>query len=467
MEETQPFTSPDTTGPGTLLAERYLLQSVIGRGGMGDVFRAHDQVLDRPVAVKLFRAGSAPAEAEHRQRQEARLLARLRHPGLVAVFDAGVAEASGQAFLVMELAAGPTLAERLRTGALPSPEVRLIGAQLADALAYVHRQGIVHRDVKPANVLFDHDSSAVAGRPRVKLTDFGIARIVDSTRLTATGITIGTLSYLSPEQALGTDVGPATDVYALGLVLLECLTGRAAFPGQGVEGVMARLHRDPEVPDGVDPALSALLSAMTRREPAERPSADLVAASVAGPADLAGSAGLAAASAAGPTEAGGAGVVAASAAGPTEAADEAASAGVAASVAGPTEAVAETAVLPEHRQVGDTAVAPVAPTARLPEEPEPDRPRRRRTAAVAAGALAVVLGGGFLATRFLDAGAPAPSPTPSTATSSPAVKATSPTPTRTATTSVSRPTTTAKAPVTKRPAAPPAKKGKGKGKGKG
>jgi eukaryotic-like serine/threonine-protein kinase len=137
----------------------------------------------------------------------------------------------------------------------------------------VHERGVVHRDVKPSNVLFvdadDHTS--------VKLADFGIARLADSARLTDAGLIVGSAHYLSPEQAKGEDVGPPSDVYSLGLVLLECLTGAPVFPGAGIEPVVARLHRDPQVPDDVDPALGRLLTAMTSREPAQRPTAHQVA----------------------------------------------------------------------------------------------------------------------------------------------------------------------------------------------
>ena len=377
MDETQPWAGPPPLGEGTLLAERYLLRSVLGRGGMGDVFLAHDEVLDRPVAVKVFRPGSGTPQEQDRQRREARLLAQLSHPGLVAVFDAGVAEDAGQAFLVMELVSGPTLAERLHSGALPAAEVSSMAAQLADALAYVHAQGIVHRDVKPANILFAEQSSPTAQQPRVKLTDFGIARIVDSTRLTSHGFTVGTPNYLSPEQARGGDVGPPTDVYALGLVLLECLTGSTPFPGRGVEAVVARLHREPTVPDHLDPALAGLLSAMTRLEPQDRPSADLVAASLSGRPDA----------------------------------------------AVPDAAVPATAVLPAGSPaVGQTKVLPAA--AGSTAGPRQQRLRSRGIVAAAGAAAVLLLGvGGLLVSRSL--GQPAPT-SPTTPASVPVVTRTVP-----------------------------------------
>ena len=264
---------------GTLLAGRYRISGLLGRGGMATVYRAADETLGREVAVKVFATDSAdPGEVE-RQEGEVRMLAGLSHPGLVTLFDVGddVVVDRALAFIVMEIVDGTTLADRMKEGPLPGPEVARIGGILADALGYIHRRGVVHRDVKPANVLLatpeDDDEPAAA-----KLTDFGIARLVDGTRLTSTGSIVGTVSYLSPEQALGEDVGAPTDVYALGLVLLECLTGRRTFPGTAAESTMARVVRDPDIPARLGPAWVDLLSRMTRRDPAARPTAREVAA---------------------------------------------------------------------------------------------------------------------------------------------------------------------------------------------
>jgi serine/threonine protein kinase len=175
----------------------------------------------------------------------------------------------------MELVEGTTLGSRIARGPLDGDEVRRIGQELAEALAYAHDAGVVHRDVKPANVLLDP-------RGRAKLADFGIARLVgDTVRHTRTGTTIGTAAYLAPEQVQGEDVSGATDVYALGLVLLEALTGEQPFGGAPVEAAVARLHRDPEVPAG-DPHAD-LLRAMTARDPGQRPAAADVAAALGGP----------------------------------------------------------------------------------------------------------------------------------------------------------------------------------------
>jgi hypothetical protein len=158
---------------------------------------------------------------------------------------------------------------------LSGPDTARLALRLADALAYVHEQGVVHRDVKPANVLLDKRSSALA-----KLTDFGIARSATDARLTGVGLTIGTAHYLSPEQALGGEVGPASDVYSLGLLLAECRSGRPAFEGTPIESALARLHRDPPIGEEAG-ELAPLLVAMTAREPRDRPTAAEVAARVA------------------------------------------------------------------------------------------------------------------------------------------------------------------------------------------
>ena len=260
--------TPTVTSTGTVLAERYHLGRLIARGGMADVFEAHDALLDRRVAVKVFRA----AEAAHRERfdAEVRLLAGLNHPGLVAVYDAG--ERAGDGYMVLELVEGPTLRDVLADRApLPDREVAALGATLADALAHVHERGIVHRDLTPANVLCGTD-----GSPR--LTDFGIARLLDTTRVTAEHLTIGTVGYMAPEQVEGGDVTPAADVYALGLVLLEALTAKPAFTGPSHEVAVARLTRDPAVPSELPSPWPDLLRSMTARRPEERPTAAAVAA---------------------------------------------------------------------------------------------------------------------------------------------------------------------------------------------
>jgi len=258
--------------PGVSLAGRYTIVRHLARGGMGDVYEATDEQLGRPVAVKVFRAASP--DDRPRFDAEVLVLAGLNHPGLVQVYDAG--EHTGDGFVVLELVDGPSLAARLRErGAIPGPEVAALGQELADALAYVHEQGIVHRDVTPGNVLCGSD-----GRPR--LADFGIARLLDTTRITAAASAIGTAGYMSPEQVQGHDVTAAADIYSLGLVLLEALTGRRAFEGAPHEVAVARLVRDPDTDTGVAPEWRRLLAEMTSREPAARPSAAAVRDRLAG-----------------------------------------------------------------------------------------------------------------------------------------------------------------------------------------
>ena len=271
---TQQLHAPALPGPvGSLLADRFMIESLIGTGGMASVYRATDTALGRTVAVKLFRADGSAAEPE-RQSGEIALLASLNHFALVTLFDASTALVDGvpRAFIVMELVDGPDLRARIEGGPLPSLDVAMMGADLAEALHYVHEQGIIHRDVKPANVLLA--PSGFPGRSmHAKLADFGIARLLDETRLTATGSLLGTASYLSPEQALGAAIGAPTDVYSLGLVLLECLTGLRAYPGTAVESAMARLQRQPEIPNALGRDWTEVLAAMTARDTADRPTA--------------------------------------------------------------------------------------------------------------------------------------------------------------------------------------------------
>ncbi|HVM64992.1 MAG TPA: serine/threonine-protein kinase, partial [Acidimicrobiales bacterium] len=241
----------------------------IALGATSEVFAGRDERLDRPVALKVLRRGMPDLR---RFRSEARLLANLDHPGLVRVFDA--VERDAGAVLVMQLVDGPSLASLLAQGSLGEQEVRSAAAQIAECLAYLHAQGAVHRDVKPANILMGTGD-------RAYLADFGIARLLDATRLTATGQAIGTLAYMAPEQLSGATVGTGADVYSLGLVLLEALSGERPFNGEGAEEVAARLVRDPDIPPQLGHSWRQLIGAMTARQPAERPSAAVVAARLA------------------------------------------------------------------------------------------------------------------------------------------------------------------------------------------
>lgn len=251
---------------------RYRLGEVIGRGGMSSVYCARDENLGRDVALKLFAPQAPDADELKRQEAEIQLLATLNHPSLVTLFDAGIDNRildEPRPFLTMELVDGQDLRSRIRHSPVPLDELAVIGAGVADALAYVHSLGIIHRDVKPGNILLVQIRPGEPLRP--KLTDFGIARIADSTRLTATGTMVGTAAYLSPEQAMGAPLTPATDIYSLGLVLLECIKQTVEYPGNAVESAVARLHRAPEIPADVPSEWADLIRSMTATEPLERP----------------------------------------------------------------------------------------------------------------------------------------------------------------------------------------------------
>ncbi|MBP2364498.1 serine/threonine-protein kinase [Pseudonocardia parietis] len=262
-----PVTEPESLGG------RYRLEGLIGQGGMADVHRATDTRLNRPVAVKIFGPGNDPT-ADQRFEQEAQVMANLRHPGLVAVHDFAVEP--GRAYLVMELVDGPTLKDVIAREDLPPDDIRRIGTEVAQTLAYVHGQGVTHRDVKPSNILIDSDG-------RARLADFGVAALLGADSHTAAGEIIGTPAYLSPEQVQGRDVGPPTDVYALGLVLLEAWTGRKEYQGDGLQGAAERVHRAPVVPGDVPDPLRSAISGATATDPYRRPDAGRIAEMLAAP----------------------------------------------------------------------------------------------------------------------------------------------------------------------------------------
>jgi tRNA A-37 threonylcarbamoyl transferase component Bud32 len=246
---------------------RYRVTGILGHGGMASVYRAVDEQLGREVAVKVFRMGSVDHGERARAEAEIQVLAGLRSPSLVTLYDAALDDADGDSYLVMELVPGSDLATRLGEGPLDRPTTARVGAQIADGLAAVHAQGIVHRDVKPANVLLESDGS------HVKLADFGIALLRDAARVTGTGAVMGTAAYLAPEQVTAQAISGKSDVYALGLVLLEALTGTRPFPGSAIESATARLTRSPEIDPHLPTAWRTLLHVMTATDPAERPTA--------------------------------------------------------------------------------------------------------------------------------------------------------------------------------------------------
>ena len=248
---------------GEVVDGRYSLGSLYGSGGMAEVYRAVDTRLDRKVAIKFF-LGQASGEDRIRLDREAQVLGGMRFPGLIEVYGTG--SFRGRPYFVMQPVDGGTLRRRMR-GAMSPAVVAAIGAQIAGVLAHVHANDVVHRDVKPSNILLD-----TAGR-RAYLADFGLALQGQVTRLTKSGILVGTAGYLAPEQVRGGDVLPAADVYALGLVLLECLTGRPEYPGGDTEAALSRLHREPRIPADLPASWTEVLTAMTASDPARRPSA--------------------------------------------------------------------------------------------------------------------------------------------------------------------------------------------------
>ena len=248
-----------------LLGGRYRLVERLATGGMGSVHRALDEVLDRPVAVKLLkpRLLDDPTFLE-RFRREARAAAAVVHPNVAAVYDYG--EADDHAYIVMELVEGETLAQRIdRRGALPWREAFTIGEQVAQALAAAHALGLVHRDIKPANILLGRDG-------QVKVTDFGIALAAQATTLTRTGVILGSASYVAPEQAQGGDVGPTADLYALGCVLYEAVTDAPPYQGPSPVAVASQ-HVSAPVPDPrrLRPDLPLEVAAVTIRAMAKDP----------------------------------------------------------------------------------------------------------------------------------------------------------------------------------------------------
>jgi eukaryotic-like serine/threonine-protein kinase len=252
----------------TVLSGRYRLESKLGSGGMSTVYLALDEVLDRPVAIKLLhREISEEADQLERFRREARAAARLSHPNLVGVIDAG--EDDGRPYIVFEYVEGRTLKRRIQEeGPLPVDEAVAYAIEIGRGLTAAHARKLVHRDVKPQNVLIDPDG-------RAKVTDFGIARSLEAKGLTATGRVVGTTDYVSPEQAMGEDVDERSDVYSVGVVLYEMLTGEVPFKGETQVGV-AMKHVNEPLPDvqakrpEVSAAVAAVVDRATTKDPRDR-----------------------------------------------------------------------------------------------------------------------------------------------------------------------------------------------------
>jgi serine/threonine protein kinase len=259
-----------------LVGGRYELGPLVGRGGSGEVYQGVDRSLGRRVAVKMFHDDEPSVKHLARFDQEVRLHARLHHSSLIPLLDAGTS--GGRRYLVMPLVQGMTLAARISAGPLVGQDVERIGTALAGALECVHADGVVHRDVKPSNILLGRDG-------QIFLADFGIASLCDGSRESVAphfSLT-GTAAYLSPEQVESGTIGYAGDVYALGLVLLEALTGVRAYHGTLLEQALARLWRQPEIPVSLGPGWAGLLAAMTARDPAQRPAPRRVAETLSRP----------------------------------------------------------------------------------------------------------------------------------------------------------------------------------------
>ncbi|MDQ4148624.1 MAG: serine/threonine protein kinase [Actinomycetota bacterium] len=257
----------DQPSPRRVVAGRYELGEIVGAGGMGEVRQARDLQLDRPVAIKFLRAHVDP-ELDIRARFEAEgeAAGRLSHPNIVAVFDSG--EDEGVPFIVMELLPGTTLAQRLASGPLDESEVRRIALEILAALETSHGEGILHRDLKPGNVMLTREGSA-------KVADFGIAKITEGMDITDTGMLLGTPAYLAPERVAGDPATEQTDIYSLGVVMYELLTGKKPFDADTPLGLVRAIQEDDpeplnEVRPDVDPELVAIVEKAMAKDPGDR-----------------------------------------------------------------------------------------------------------------------------------------------------------------------------------------------------
>src|SRR5918911_2041906 len=253
------------------LGGRFVLEREIGAGGMSVIFLGRDEVLDRPVAVKVLRSGLEDSGIGARFRREGRTAARLAHPNVVQVYDAGEDELDGRevSYIVMEYVSGGDLGKLVEEkGPLEEKELARIGADVASGLAHAHKKGVVHRDIKPQNILIDD-----YGRP--KLADFGIARALGATQATRTGSYLGTASYSSPEQLRGGEITTKSDVYSLGCTLYEAAVGEPPFSDGPIEVAGQQLTKPPTPPRergvSLSKPLETLILSCLAKEPADRP----------------------------------------------------------------------------------------------------------------------------------------------------------------------------------------------------
>ena len=255
---------------GQRLSNRYDIRAELGRGGMGVVYRAHDPLLNREVALKLIPPTLLSPETEQRFQREAQLVAQMDHPAVVPIFDFGKHE--GSLFFVMPVVQGTNLRWFEREGALTLGEVIDIGIQVAEALEYSHSRGVIHRDIKPENIMVAREDGS---RVRVRIMDFGLARGATESRITKTGTIAGTLSYMSPEQVAASGVDHRSDLYSLGTVLYECLTGEPPFSGE-LQSILYRIvHEIPQPPRSlgadINEDLEAVILACIAKDPGKRP----------------------------------------------------------------------------------------------------------------------------------------------------------------------------------------------------